>query len=98
MNNYLSGFRVKNPLETEVETYLTVIENNLNKGQYSPDLTRCIADANLVYIYSSGIIPMNSPDNKVIREFRDNVKKIALNGITCEEIYSIVDSLEKRIY
>jgi hypothetical protein len=98
MNNYLTMFRVKNPLETEAENYLSIIQHNLKTGFYSPKVTECIADVNLPYAYSCSVLVMNTSDNKALKEFRDDVRKIALNGITCEELYSIVDGIEKKIY
>jgi hypothetical protein len=98
MNYYLTMPRAENPLRREVEGYISTIQKNLKEGFYSPETAQCIADANLRYVYSCAIIPMNDTDNKVLREFRNEVKKIALDGITCDELHRIVEGIEKKIY
>jgi hypothetical protein len=88
----------KNPLQSEVEGYLSAIEQNLKQGRYNPEVSGCIADANLRYAYVSGIIPMNRADNAELLRFRDDLRKIVLEGTTCEEIHSIVDGIEQKVY
>jgi len=100
MTNFLNGLRVspQNPLEAEVEHYLSMIQTNLQEGHYSPQVSECIEYANLRYAYMSTILPMGTPKNNLLKNFRDDVRKLALNGISCEEIYSIVDGIEQKVY